>query len=63
MERNEKCQEEIEIPAEMMEAGIRAFRLFDRGTLPEYVVWAVFQDMAKKGIAMGVLAMTSQARL
>ena len=46
---------EFEITPAMMEAGITAFCLFDRATLPEYVVWAVYQDMLKVAVATGVV--------
>lgn len=47
---------EFEITPEMMRAGIDALCLYDRATLPEYVVWAIYQDMMKVAVATGVAA-------
>lgn len=38
---------EIEITPEMIEAGVRAFYLYDRGDPAEWIVWAVFVEMEK----------------
>jgi hypothetical protein len=40
-------ESEIEPTPAMIEAGVRAYRLFDRATDPAYVVWAVYTDMVK----------------
>jgi hypothetical protein len=55
--------DEFKITPAMMDAGVDAFRLFDRATDPEYVVWAVYQDMMKVAVAMGVVEVKCPAHL
>lgn len=57
-----KRDDEFEITPAMMDAGTDAYRLYDRATDPEYVVWAVYQDMMKVAVATGVAAARVLAR-
>src|SRR5260370_6076872 len=61
--RPRAIDDEFKITPAMMDAGVDAFRLFDRATDPEYVVWAVYQDMMKVAVAIGVVEVKCPAHL
>lgn len=52
---------EFEISPAMMDAGIAAYRLFDRGDNPEWIVWAIYQDMMEAASATGGAATKAPA--
>jgi hypothetical protein len=49
---------EIEVTPEMIEAGVRAFELWDSADLPEHIVWSVYKAMElarRKATAVPIL--------